>query len=159
MRPLAEMSIAPDFELPDQDGKPVRLATLLLAGPVVLFFYPAAMTAGCTKESCHFRDLAAEFAALGAQRVGISVDDVARQQRFAEAHDLDFPLLSDAAGAVASAYGVRRRMVTPVRRATFVIGTDGVIRRVVTSEWRMDVHADEALSALRTPGRHTNRRL
>jgi len=63
MKTLTEGSPAPDFELPDQDGKPVRLSDLLLAGPVVLFFYPAALTPGCTKESCHFRDLAAEFAA------------------------------------------------------------------------------------------------
>ena len=53
----------PDFELPDQTGTPRRLSTLLADGPVVLFFYPAAMTYGCTKESCHFRDLASEFAA------------------------------------------------------------------------------------------------
>lgn len=153
MRPLTEDTLAPDFELPDQDGKPVRLATLLLEGPVVIFFYPAALTAGCTKESCHFRDLATEFAAVGAQRVGISVDDVSRQRQFADAHDLDYPLLSDVDGSVAQAYGVRRRMLTPVRRATFVIGTDHVIRRVVASEWRMDVHADEALAALREVGR------
>jgi peroxiredoxin Q/BCP len=67
----------PDFELPDQDGGPRRLSTLVSQGPVVLFFYPAAMTGGCTAESCHFRDLAAEFAQAGAQRVGISTDSVA----------------------------------------------------------------------------------
>ena len=66
MKTIAEGSLAPDFELPDQDGKPVALSTLLLDGPVVLFFYPAALTPGCTKEACHFRDLAAEFAAAKA---------------------------------------------------------------------------------------------
>jgi peroxiredoxin Q/BCP len=69
----------PDFELPDQTGASRRLSDLLTGGPVVLFFYPAAMTTGCTKESCHFRDLAAEFAAVGAQRVGISADTVDKQ--------------------------------------------------------------------------------
>ena len=63
--------IVEDFELPDETGTPRKLSEFLAKGPVVLFFYPAAMTYGCTKESCHFRDLGAEFAALGAQRVGI----------------------------------------------------------------------------------------
>lgn len=65
-----------DFNLPDQTGAVRSLTGLLADGPVVLFFYPAAMTPGCTKEACHFRDLAAEFAAVGASRVGISTDTV-----------------------------------------------------------------------------------
>src|SRR5580704_16151250 len=76
--------LVPDFELPDQDGVPRRLSTLLADGPVVLFFYPAAMTPGCTKEACHFRDLAGEFAAIGAQPVGISADGVDKQKQFDE---------------------------------------------------------------------------
>ncbi|MGL1765657.1 redoxin domain-containing protein, partial [Vibrio parahaemolyticus] len=80
MKPGDEIA---DFELPDQHGTPRRLSTLLADGPVVLFFYPAAMTGGCTKESCHFRDLAAEFAAAGAQRVGISADSIDKQKQFA----------------------------------------------------------------------------
>ena len=63
---------------------------------MVLFFYPAAMTYGCTKESCHFRDMGAEFAAVGAQRVGISADKVEKQKQFSDKHSFDFPLLSDA---------------------------------------------------------------
>ena len=149
VRTLPEHSTAPDFELPDQDGKLVGLSSLLLDGPIVLFFYPAAMTPGCTKESCHFRDLGAEFAALGAHRVGISADPVGRQLQFADAHGLDYPLLSDEDGPVAAAYGVRRRMLVPVKRATFVIDTDRVVRKVIASELRMEVHADEALAALR----------
>ena len=73
--------IVHDFELPDENGTPRRLSELLAAGPVVLFFYPAAMTYGCTKESCHFRDMKAEFEAVGAQRVGISADKVEKQKR------------------------------------------------------------------------------
>lgn len=149
MRTLAQGATAPDFELPDQDRKTVRLRELLLDGPVVLFFYPAAMTPGCTKESCHFRDLAAEFAALGARRVGISTDPVERQRQFAEQHGFDYPLLSDVDGQVATAYGVRRRLLTPVKRATFVIGEDGVVQAVLASELNMNVHADKALEALR----------
>lgn len=150
MKTIAEGSLAPDFELPDQDGKPVTLSTLLLDGPVVLFFYPAAMTAGCTKEACHFRDLAAEFAQVGARRVGISTDPVDRQKQFVGAHGLDFTLLADADGAVATEYGVRRRFLTPVKRATIVVGTDRTVRKVVASELDMEVHADRALEALRS---------
>jgi peroxiredoxin Q/BCP len=146
--PLAAGQRAPDFELPDQTGRMHRLSTELRAGLVVLFFYPAAMTAGCTREACHFRDLAAEFAGVGAHRLGISMDSVAKQGEFADAHALDYPLLSDAEGTVAEAYGVRRRLLAPVRRATFVIDQDAVIREVVTSEIDMAVHADKALAAL-----------
>jgi peroxiredoxin Q/BCP len=146
--------VVPDFELPDQDGKPVRLSERLVDGPVVLFFYPAALTPGCTKEACHFRDLAAEFAAVGAQRIGISADAVERQKEFADRHAFDYPLLSDADGTVAEIFGVRRgglgrRLGAPVKRWTFVIGTDRRVLAVVSSELDMDKHADEALAALR----------
>src|SRR6185436_14445275 len=90
--------VVDDFELPDETGTPRTLSDLLANGPVVLFFYPAAMTAGCTRESCHFRDLAAEFAAAGGQRVGISFDPVDKQQQFSEKHGFDYPLLSDPDG-------------------------------------------------------------
>ena len=115
----------------------------------MLFFYPAAMTPGCTKEACHFRDLATEFKELGAQRLGISTDPVARQQAFADQQVLDYPLLSDEDGEVATSYGVKRKMITPVKRATFVIDTDRTIRKVITSELNMSVHADEALAVLK----------
>ncbi|WP_428965443.1 peroxiredoxin [Micromonospora fluostatini] len=117
-----------DFELPDETGRPRRLSEFLAAGPVVLFFYPAAMTRGCTAQSCHFRDLAAEFAAVGATRVGISRDTVARQAEFADRYGFDYPLLSDPDGMVARRFGVRRRLpLGPLatRRMTFVIGADG----------------------------------
>ncbi|MCW2621849.1 MAG: bcp [Frankiales bacterium] len=149
---LSTGDTAPDFELPDENGTPQRLSTLLAGGPVVLFFYPAAMTSGCTKESCHFRDLAAEFAAAGAQRVGISKDPVARQKEFSTLHGFDYPLLSDEEQTVAEAFGVKRAgllsKLTPVKRATFVIGQDGVIKESITSETKMEVHADQALQAL-----------
>jgi len=141
---------APDFELPDENGRPRRLTDLLQDGPVVLFFYPAAMTPGCTAESCHFRDLKSEFDAVGAQRVGISADQVEKQKRFSDKHSFDYPLLSDPDGAVATLYGVRRRFtaLSPTKRATFVIGTDRKILAVIQSELRMGVHADRALEAL-----------
>ena len=141
-----------DFELPDQTGTPRRLSTLLANGPVVLFFYPAAMTPGCTKEACHFRDLAAEFAAVGANRVGISVDPVAKQAKFADTQHFDYPLLSDTDGAVASQFGVKRGLLSkllPVKRTTFVIDTDRQVLDVISSEISMDTHADKALQTLK----------
>jgi peroxiredoxin Q/BCP len=142
--------LAPDFTLSDDEGNQRSLGEFLANGPVVLFFYPAAMTAGCTKESCHFRDLAKEFAEVGAQRVGISRDDVAKQAEFTAKHSFDFPLLSDPDGVVATQFGVRRRLsVLPNRRQTFVIDTDRRVIDVIKSEVRMDTHADQALATLR----------
>ena len=141
---------APDFTLPDQDGTPRTLSDLLADGPVVLFFYPAAMTAGCTAQSCHFRDLAAEFAEVGAQRVGISPDSVRKQHEFAAANGFDYPLLSDGDGAVAERFGVKRRFgPLPVKRQTFVIDTDRTVIEVIKSEFAMNAHADKALTVLR----------
>jgi peroxiredoxin Q/BCP len=140
--------VVDDFELPDETGTPRKLSELLADGPVVLFFYPAAMTRGCTNESCHFRDLAAEFGALHAQRVGISRDSVEKQHQFSEKHAFDYPLLSDADGTVATMMGVARRMGPP-KRVTFVIDQNRKVVEVIKSEMRMDVHADRALDALR----------
>jgi peroxiredoxin Q/BCP len=141
---------APDFELPDETGTKRRLTDLLADCPVVLFFYPAAMTTGCTRESCHFRDLAGEFADVGAQRVGISADSVEKQHEFATRHSFGYPLLSDPDRTVAAAYGVKRALpMLPNRRATFVIDADQRVLEVVRSEINMDAHADKALAALR----------
>jgi len=138
-----------DFTLSDQAGVPRTLSTVLEAGPVVLFFYPAAMTKGCTKESCHFRDLAAEFVALGAQRVVISMDSVDRQAQFTSKNNLDYPLLADVDGAVAKQFGVKRAVdFLRVKRTTFVIGQDRRVIDVITSEMNMNIHAERALEAL-----------
>lgn len=142
----------PEFELPDQTGTVRSLSGLLADGPVVLFFYPAAMTPGCTKEACHFRDLAQEFADLGASRVGISTDAVAKQAKFSDSQRFDYPLLSDADGKVAEMFGVRRGLLgafMPVKRTTFVIDTDRTVLDVISSEINMDTHADKALEVLR----------
>jgi peroxiredoxin Q/BCP len=143
--------VVEDFELPDQDGVPRRLSTLLADGPVVLFFYPAAMTSGCTAEACTFRDLAAEFAAAGAQRVGISRDPVAKQKQFAELNGFDYPLLSDPGNTVATALGVKRKLpLGPLstKRMTFVIDTDRTVLEVIHSEMNMREHAEKALATL-----------
>ncbi|TMQ98048.1 peroxiredoxin [Actinomadura soli] len=142
--------VVDDFELPDETGETRTLTGLLEKGPVVLFFYPAAMTPGCTAEACHFRDLAAELAAVGAHPVGISADPVAKQKEFAGRHSFGYPLLSDPSGEVRARFGVKRGIaLMPTRRRTFVIDTDRRVLAVVKSEIRMNAHADKALEALR----------
>ncbi|MDA8291844.1 MAG: peroxiredoxin [Actinomycetota bacterium] len=139
-----------EFTLRDQQGTERSLSELVREGPLVLYFYPVAMTKGCTAESCHFRDLSAEFADLGAQRVGISADPVERQREFSDTYELGFPLLSDPDGSVARMFGVRRSFgPLPVKRWTFVIDTDSSVLAVVRSETRMALHADRALEVLR----------
>src|SRR5436190_20410206 len=152
---------APNFTLCDHTGRPRTLSALLSEGPVVLFFFPLASSPICTAQACHFRDLSSEFAAVGAQRVGISTDTVNRQAHFAEQRSFAYPLLSDADGVVSELFGVRRgrfpklrksvvarearrsrhtrrrgllARLLPVRRATFVIDTDRTVLKVVSSE-------------------------
>jgi peroxiredoxin Q/BCP len=142
--------LAPDFTLPDDRGVDRKLSDFLATGPVVLFFYPAAMTGGCTAESCHFRDLAAEFAEVGAHRVGISPDAITKQRAFSEANGFDYPLLSDVEGEVAKQFGVWRKLVPlHAKRVTFVIGEDRKILEKIKSELNVTVHADQALKVLR----------
>jgi peroxiredoxin Q/BCP len=146
---------------------------LLSDGPVVLFFFPLASSPICTAQACHFRDLRNEFARVGAHRVGISTDTVDKQAHFAQQRSFDYPLLSDADGVVSELFGVRRgrfaklrssvvareaarhgrhtrrrgllARLLPVRRTTFVIDTDRTVLKVVSSEVRASVHADQAL--------------
>ncbi len=142
----------PEFELPDQTGAVRSLSSLLVNGPIVLFFYPAAMTPGCTREACHFRDLAGEFDAVGASRVGISTDAVDKQAKFADSQRFDYPLLSDRDGKVAESFGVKRGLLgkfVPVKRTTFVIDSDRTVLEVISSEVNMETHADKALAVLR----------
>lgn len=138
-----------DFEAVDQTGKAVRLSELTASGPVVLFFYPKAMTKGCTAESCHFRDLSSDFKAVGAQAVGISADSVERQAKFDDKHGLGLQLLSDPDRSIASLFGVKRPGPLFNRRMTFVIGSDRRVIEVIKSEISMDSHADRALEVLK----------
>jgi peroxiredoxin Q/BCP len=142
--------LVPDFTLPDETGAPRSLGSFLANGPVVLFFYPAAMSAGCTKEACRFRDLATEFRQVGAQRLGISPDAQDKQQQFAKKNSFDYPLLSDPEGTVARIFGAHRGWgPLHAKRWTFVIGTDFRVITAVKSEFNMNTHADKALEALR----------
>jgi thioredoxin-dependent peroxiredoxin len=142
--------VVADFELPDETGTSRKLSEFLARGPVVLFFYPAAMTYGCTRESCHFRDLKAEFEAVGAQRIGISADKVEKQREFSDKHGFDYPLLSDPDRKVADQFDVKRGLsFLPNKRSTFVIDTDAKVLAVINSEVNMSSHADKALDVLR----------
>jgi peroxiredoxin Q/BCP len=146
---MKKNDLVTDFSAIDQSGNEMRLSDLLRSGPVALFFYPKAMTPGWTKESCHFRDLASEFAELGAQRVGISADPVDRQKAFDEKNGLGFPLLSDPDREIARQFGIKRFGPLPSKRATFVIDTDRRLLGAITSELDMNTHADQALEVLR----------
>jgi thioredoxin-dependent peroxiredoxin len=126
--------VAPDFELADADGKPVSLASLR-GGRVILYFYPAAMTPGCTKESVDFQDGLAELEAAGVTVVGVSPDAPAKLAKFRDKEGLTFPLLSDPEAGTLKAYGaygekkLYGRVVVGVIRSTFVIGADGTVEK------------------------------
>jgi thioredoxin-dependent peroxiredoxin len=127
---------APDFELPDQDGNPVRLSALK-GGPVVVYFYPKADTPGCTTQACSVRDHSADYANLSATVLGVSPDPVAKVKKFHTKYDLDFKLLADSDHAVAEEYGVWAEKSMYGRtywgnlRATFVIDKDGAVAAVL----------------------------
>ncbi len=143
----------PSFTLPDQDGKPFQLEDALAKGPVVLFFYPKDGTPGCTAEACSFRDASGEFLAAGAVVAGVSSDDVASHRRFADQHKLEYPLLSDAGGALRKKLGVPRGMLGLMDgRVTYVIDREGVLRHRFDAMLRATKHVDEALTTVRSLG-------
>jgi peroxiredoxin Q/BCP len=116
---------APDFNGADQDGRPVRL-TDYVGRPVVLYFYPADMTTGCTMEACAFRDERDKFQALGATVLGVSTQDGASHREFRERHHLNFPLVADPTKEICRAYNALGLMGM-AKRVTYVIGPDGTI--------------------------------
>lgn len=143
---------APDFELPDQDGDPVRLSDLR-GRRVVLYFYPKADTPGCTTQACGVRDQLPDFEVAGAAVLGVSPDPVAKVKSFHEGQGLNFTLLADADHAVCEAYGVWAeksmygRTYMGALRATFVIGPDGVVEHVIAKA-SPRTHADDVLALL-----------
>lgn len=140
---------APDFTLPDQDGKPVSLSGLLAEGPVVLYFYPADFTPGCTREACSIRDMHDEIAAAGMRVVGVSPQDAASHARFRDKFGLPFTLLADPGKAAVKAWGVDGPLGVGVRRATFLVGADGVIRDAVLADIRISRHEEFIRGAIR----------
>lgn len=143
---------APDFTLPDQDGRPVTLSALR-GRTVVLYFYPKADTPGCTTQACGVRDRAADYAAAGATVIGVSPDPEAKVRRFHAKRELNFTLLADADHAVTDSYGVWAeksmygKKYWGALRATFVIAPDGTVARVFPKV-SPKTHDDQVLAAL-----------
>ena len=131
---------APDFTLPDQDGRPVHLAELLAKGPVLLYFYPADFTPVCTKEACAFEALQPELGRAGVTLLGVSPQDSASHSRFRARHGLGFPLLADADRRVIRAYGCDGFLGLTVQRVTYLIGSDGRIQEAVKAALRVAPH-------------------
>lgn len=132
---------APEFDLEDQDGKRHTLASLLKAGQLLLYFYPADFTPGCTREACTFRDLQKDLVAARLRVVGVSPQDAASHRKFAAKHDLNFPLLADPAKKAVKAYDVDGPLGFGVRRGTYLIGADGRIQDSVLADLRIAEHA------------------
>jgi peroxiredoxin Q/BCP len=145
---LSPGDAAPDFTLPDQHGNPIRLGALLEHGPVVLYFYPADFTPGCTKEACDLRDIHREIAAAGLTVVGVSPQDTDSHRRFAEKHGLPFTLVADPDKEAIRAFGVDGPLGLGVRRATFLIGPEGRIEDVVLADLRIGRHAEFVRNAV-----------
>ena len=131
---------APEFALEDQHGKRHTLKSLLADGPLILYFYPADFTPGCTKEACSFRDLQKDLVAARLRVVGVSPQDAASHQRFAAKHDLNFPLLADPDKKAVKAYDVDGPLGFGVRRGTYLIDADGTIRDSVLADLRIAEH-------------------
>ena len=150
---LSEGRKAPDFKLPDDGGKTLQL-TKLKGRPVVIYFYPKDDTSGCTAEAKDFSCLAGDFAAAGAEVIGISPDSPASHAKFKAKHDLGVRLAADEDKAVAQAYGVwveksmYGRKYMGVERSTFLVDKSGKLARI----WRkvkVPGHAEEVLEAVK----------
>jgi peroxiredoxin Q/BCP len=139
---------APDFELPDQHGKLVRLSQFRGKNAVVVYFYPKDDTSGCTIEACRFRDDFEKFRMTGAEILGISDDSTESHDRFASKYSLPFTLLSDKGGRVRKLYGVKKTFGVIPGRVTFVIDRQGIVRHVFSSQSSPARHVEEALMAL-----------
>jgi peroxiredoxin Q/BCP len=145
---LAVGARAPEFTLPDQDGRDVSLTTLLNNGPLVLFFYPADFTPGCTREVCMVRDLWPEIVKHGLNAAGISPQDSASHTSFRAKHALPFTLLADTDKSVVKMYEVNGPLGISVRRVTYLIDQARMIRDAVLADFRISQHEDFVRKAL-----------
>ncbi len=150
-QPLQVGDQAPDFELPSQLGEPVKLSDFK-GQWVVVYFYPADDTPGCTTEACSFRDSFEDFTDAGAEVIGISKDSVESHVKFIAKHNLPFTLLSDEGGKLAKSWGVSKSLGILPGRVTYVISPQGVVRKKFSSQLRASKHKDEALEAIRAGG-------
>jgi peroxiredoxin Q/BCP len=137
---LAIGARAPEFTLPDADGQPTSLSNLLRDGPLVLYFYPADFTPGCTREACQIRDLHSEIEAAGIRVAGVSPQSPESHQAFRDKYKLPFILLADADRFVIKMYGVQGPLGFGVRRATFLIDQTRTIQDEVVADFRIGEH-------------------
>ena len=147
-------NLAPAFTLPDQDGNKVSLRQFRDDKNVVLYFYPKAMTPGCTVQACGLRDARAELEALDTVVLGVSPDPVSRLGKFIDKQSLNFTLLSDENHAIAEKYGAwglkkfMRREFMGILRTTFIIGKDGRLKHVM-DKVKTKTHHDDVLALIR----------
>lgn len=132
---------APPFTLTDDTGRPHSLATLTADGPLVLYFYPADSSPGCTRQACAFRDAHAQLLAAGLTLAGISPQGAISHARFREKHSLPFPLLTDPTKTVIRAYGADGPLGIGVRRVTYLITPERTIAEALRADFKLDLHA------------------
>ena len=135
-------SRAPEFTLPDQDDQSISLSTLLRHGPLILYFYPADFTPGCTREACNIRDLHSELLQSGLDVAGVSPQSPDSHRRFREKHHLPFTLLADVDKFVIRMYDVLGPLGFGVRRATYLIDQARYIRAAVLADFRIGQHSE-----------------
>lgn len=140
---------APAFELPDDRGNRVSLEDLLARGPLILYFYPADFTPGCTREACEIRDIHGDIASAGLQVVGVSPQDGASHARFRDKYGLPFALLSDVDKTVIRAYDVDGPLGIGVRRVTYLVDADGTIRDRLQADLLIGRHTEFIENAVR----------
>ena len=131
---------APEFTLPDQDGRDTSLTGLLKEGPVILYFYPADFTPGCTREACSIRDLHREIGLAGLKVAGISPQSPESHRRFREKYNLPFTLLSDETKEVIRMFGVNGPLGFWVQRVTYLVNQDRIIKGRVRAHFSIDEH-------------------
>ena len=133
---------APEFTLPDHTGQAVSLSTLLRAGALILYFYPADFTPGCTREACSIRDLHTSIQSAGLDVAGVSPQGPESHRKFREKYNLPFTLLSDTEKVVIKMYDVVGPLGFGVRRATYLIDQSRRIRAAVLADFRIGMHED-----------------
>ena len=140
---------APEFTLPDETAKERSLTELLSAGAIVLYFYPADFTPGCTRQACVLRDIHTEIESAGLRVVGVSPQSPESHARFKAEYQLPFVLLSDEQKTVVNMYGVNGPLGIGVRRATFLIDTSRRIRDAVLADFKIGRHSEFVRKAIR----------
>ena len=142
----------PDFTLPDENGNQFHLYEELKKGPLILYFFPRDFTSGCTTEACEFRDNYDLFVKKGVRVAGISTDGAERHTSFKQKLTLPFHLLSDGGHRIADLFGVKRSLGIIPGRTTYLIGKDGTVLHVFSSQLQPKRHIAEALKAMERAG-------